>query len=102
MKLSKNLQHSLLLLIIIIGIGCLTKYMINPLREGIIFTPYDNKTLFTKHWSQFCLQPPPSCNKSSPASMLGAPPIGCNCEGIGNAGNLDPKCDGTEHLYFFR
>tara|TARA_Y100000389_G_scaffold192924_1_gene221110 strand:+ start:7007 stop:7312 length:306 start_codon:yes stop_codon:yes gene_type:complete len=74
-----------------------------PLQEGIIFTPYDNKKLFTKPWSQFCISPPPSCNKNLPqrAGLLGNPAIGCNCKNFGDAGNLDPNCDGTNHLYFF-
>ena len=102
-KLSKNLKHCLLFSLLILGIAYLIKCTFNKsIREGIVFTPYDNKMLFTKPWSQFCVPPPPSCNKNLPnAAVVGSPQIGCNCKGVGDAGNLDPKCDGTNHLYFF-
>ena len=103
-KLSKNLRNCLLFSLIILGLVYLTKYLLNkPIREGIVFTPYDNKKLFTKPWAEFCVPPPPSCDKNLPQgpAMVGSPQIGCNCKGVGDAGNLDPKCDGTNHLYFF-
>ena len=103
-KSYKKVFNCIILIIVILTfIYIINSYFNKSLKEGVVFTPYDNKKLFTKPWDRFCINPPPSCNKNffNGSELSGIPMIGCNCEGIGNAGNLDPKCDGNEDLYFF-
>ena len=68
-----------------------------PLREGVIFTPYDNSKLFNKPWDKFCIQPPPSCQKDTMNAQdaHGNPPIGCWCSDQ-EAPLLDNDCTDLE------
>ncbi len=103
-KLSKKACNCIFLTLIVLLIVCLLKSFLNkPVREGVVFTPYDNRKLFTKPWAEFCVPPPASCDKNPPEgpAMIGSPPIGCHCKGVGDAGSLDPDCDGNEPHYFF-
>ena len=103
-KLSiKNLGYCLLFSLIFVMLYIIYNIMNKPMREGVVFTPYDNAKLFTKPWSNFCIPPPPSCDKNlleRPAS-IGSPPIGCHCKGVGNAGNLDTDCQNIDYNHFY-
>ena len=104
-KLSKKTRHYLIIAVLVMVVRYIVKYIFTtPIREGVVFTPYDNRKLFTKPWDKFCISPPSSCDQNlvqrNPA--IGVSPIGCNCKGVGDAGDLDPKCDGTNHLYFYK
>jgi len=100
LKLSKKLYGCFLFSFILLGVI----YLIHkPLREGVVFTRYDNSKLFTKPWDKFCMPPPPSCSTNlleGPAS-IGSPPIGCNCKGVGDAGNLDTDCHDIDYNHFY-
>jgi hypothetical protein len=78
-------------------------YYNKSVKEGVVFTPYDNAKLFTEPWNKFCIMPPPSCDKNF---MYGqkidtSRVVGCLCKGVGNAGNLDTKCNDIDYNHFY-
>ena len=50
---------------VFVALLVLLSYYLKPLREGVVFTPYDNEKYFVKPWDQFCVQTPPSCKKEN-------------------------------------
>ena len=87
-------------ILIIIGILLLATYFFfkMPLREGVVFTPYDNSTWFVKPWDNFCIQTPPSCKKENInyLEVEGNPQIGCWCNDKQKAPVLDNNCTDLE------
>lgn len=73
------------------------------LKEGIVFTPYDNSKLFTRPWEKFCIPPPPSCNKNlmDGSAADGTPKIGCWCKDVADAGDLDTNCYDIDYSHFY-
>ena len=70
-------------------------------REGVVFTPYDNRKLFTRPWNQFCLVSPAACNPNpqvAPATGFshmnrpGTTQVGCWCNADGTAPELETPC----------
>tara|TARA_E500000178_G_C16530833_1_gene534366 strand:+ start:57 stop:386 length:330 start_codon:yes stop_codon:yes gene_type:complete len=76
-------------------------------KEGIVFTDFDNEKFFTKPWNEFCMFQPPSCRKDflEKPGMIGVFPIGCNCQGVGEATNppgLPENCYQKEAEYLYK
>jgi len=75
-------------------------------KEGVIFTPFDNRTLFTKPWNDFCIPTAPSCQPYflEKPGMIGVFPVGCHCKGVGKAKSppdIDEKCYEIDHDHFY-
>lgn len=84
----------------LLAISTLLYYLYNlyfPLREGVVFTPYDNAKWFNKPWDQFCVQMPPSCQNTETSRLAsGNPHIGCWCNNKKQAPLLDNNCTDLE------
>lgn len=77
-KYEKIMEYVLILIIFLFVIFITFK----PLREGVVFTAFDNYNLLNKPWDDFCTQKLPSCETSKDNYLLGNrdPPIGCWCK----------------------
>lgn len=72
-----NIINCLLLLLLIILLINISGYKI---KEGVIFTPYDNSKLINGAWNEFCVQTPPACQKNKSFLLIDRiPSIGCWC-----------------------
>ena len=94
MFLNKNVSNGLCILFVVGLVWLLYNYLFSPLREGVVFTRYDNEKLFDKPWDKFCAQTPPSCQKKNMYSLQvnGDPTIGCWCNDEQKAPALDNDC----------
>ena len=104
-KTSKKISVCMLLSLLVIGF-ILFSWLYNPTREGVVFTPYDNRKLFTKPWNDFCIPTAPSCQKPflEKPGMIGVFPIGCGCKGIGQAKSppaISDNCYDIDHDHFY-
>ena len=76
-------------------------------KEGITFTPFDNRTFFTRPWDNFCITTPPSCQKPflQKPGMIGEFPAGCHCKEIGIATSppsIENNCYELDYNYFYK
>ncbi len=104
-KTTKNISVCLLLSLLFMGFIALN-WLTKPMREGVVFTPYDNRTLFTKPWNDFCIPTAPSCQKNflEKPGMIGVFPVGCWCKGIGQAKSppaISDDCYDIDHDHFY-
>ena len=97
LKTLQKISCLILFLIFIFCVFCLS-FLNTPIKEGVVFTKYDNFKYFNKPWSKFCIQPNPSCNPSLAAPplnnnpmMVGGGPTGCWCSNLGKS-PLDNNC----------
>ena len=76
-------------------------------KEGITFTEYDKRMLFTRPWNSFCVSPPPSWSGSNfieKPAVLGLEPVGNWCKNVGSATSPPEISDDcikltTNHFY---
>jgi len=104
-KTSKKISACLLVSLLLIGI-VVFNWLAKPTREGVVFTPYDNRKLFTKPWNDFCIPTAPSCQKNflEKPGMIGIFPIGCGCKGVGQAKSppaINDDCYDIDHDHFY-
>ena len=104
-KTSKKISVCMLLSLLFIG-GLIFNWFSKSTREGVVFTPYDNRTLFTKPWNDFCIPTAPSCQKDflEKPGMIGVFPIGCGCKGVGQAKSppaISEDCYDIDHDHFY-
>ena len=104
-KTSKNFSACLVVCLLLIGF-ILFKCFNTSTREGVVFTRYDNRKLFTKPWDNFCLPSAPSCQKPflEKPGMIGVFPVGCWCKGMGQSKSppaVSEKCHAIDHNYFY-
>ena len=72
-------------------------YLNSSLREGVVFTRFDNEKWFNKPWDKFCVQTPSSCQKNDNFLLVNRDPqIGCWCNDKQQAPLLDNKCTDLE------
>ena len=93
-----NTTNKFYIFLFITLIASIYYYINNPIREGVVFTPYDNAKWFNKPWNQFCVQTPPSCQKNNEYANIakGNPQIGCWCNDKQQAPLLDNNCTDIE------
>ena len=91
-------KKNLLRILLIVGlVWMLYNYLNKPIREGVVFTPYDNEKWFVRPWDKFCVQTPPSCQNHDNFLLVDRdPPIGCWCNDKQQAPLLDSKCTDLE------
>lgn len=89
-----DISNKFFIFILVALFASLYYYFFNPLREGVVFTPYDNATWFNKPWDKFCIQTPPSCQRDNEYAkqVNGNPTIGCWCNDEQKAPDLDNDC----------
>ena len=97
-KFNLNFQCKLLLFfLLLLLIIYIPQFFNSSIKEGVVFTPYNNRTFFTHPWDDFCIPDAPSCQKPflEKPGMIGIYPIGCNCKGIGKSMSppaIEPNC----------
>ncbi len=101
----KNISYCSLFGLLILGL-ILFYFYYDTTREGVVFTPYDNRTFFTKPWNEFCIPSAPSCQKDflEKPGMIGVFPIGCGCDGMGQAKSppgISDDCYDIDHNQFY-
>lgn len=93
---TNNILHYFLMILLLIGLYLVVDYMVsNPVQEGVVFTPYDNRMLFTKPWDQFCVNQPPSCSNNPLIRSIaggGDQEIGCWCDRMESILTPDEGC----------
>ena len=93
----KKVFNPLNILIIILFLLFSLYYFKPVLKEGVIFTPYDNSKVFVRPWEKFCIQTPPSCKKNDNFLLIDRDPeIGCWCNDKQKAPLLDNNCNEFE------
>ena len=92
MKKSYNIfqvlcKSFIIIFLLLVALNAITPFFEKKIQEGIVFTPFDNRTLFTKPWDGFCIPTAPTCQKPSleTPGMIGVFPIGCHCQDTGMA-----------------
>lgn len=101
----KHISGCSLLIPLLLGL-VIFYFFYTTTREGVVFTPYDNRTLFTKPWNEFCIPSAPSCQKPflEKPGMIGVFPIGCGCKGVGQAKSppeISDDCYDIDHNQFY-